>query len=369
MHTLTSETKLKPKKYVDEFNPAPTPLVIGSSRADTRLDGNRMPSIAGDRVENIKGIYDDFFDQESKKYGYNYHDEPHDSRYPSSHQKEQMQSGISNIAGRTLGSRMMEGHEMMAAERCATGKFEAISMGGKDLTKIMIDGFQVDLERVAQKAREIAPLPPSKLPIIFIDHELNFYHHFFQGVELMVGRSYLDGILQARTYHADMKADIALSLRDIINVGYEEEDNETTVFTKTVLRATLELAPRIKQVEDNPVFLVAANLYGFQYLEDGMKLKEADIRMWLSICWNHYRTSWFNTFKSSGVPSFAVQGVNFNWSSTSGPQEVIPREEKVKMIEAPKIMAPEEVTSREIIARAARSQDTKTSGRRRRHGF
>jgi hypothetical protein len=50
----------------------------------------------------------------------------------------------------------------------------------------------VDLSKAAQKASEITPLPPARLPIIFTDAEMNFHHHFFQGLEILFGRGNLN---------------------------------------------------------------------------------------------------------------------------------------------------------------------------------
>lgn len=367
LHTLTAETHLKPRKYTETAPLTPEPLKLrGDAITGESFHDNENSSI-GSEPETIHGVYDNFFARESRKHGYAFNSAPN---YLPADQKENYRERADHTpAGnpKTIGSRMIDGFQMLAAERSASRKFEAISMGGKDLTEIMIDGFQVDLNRVAQKAKEIAPLPPAKLPIIFQDHELNFYHHFFGGMDMLVGKLYLEDIISANTYHANLKADIALSLRDIIEVGYEEEDNETTVFTKVVLRSTFELASKIRQTDDCPVFVVAANLWGFQYLENGMKLKEADLRMWLSICKSHYRTAWFNTFKASGVPSFAIQGVHLSRPADVG-QKVIPGKQiaEVHVVERQAPAATPE-DNRALVHRSHKDRHPDSFSRRRKH--
>jgi hypothetical protein len=75
--------------------------------------------------------------------------------------------------------------------------------------------------------------------------------------------------------------------------------------------------------KDSKSLIVAANLWGLQYIEPGLEMKEADLKMWLSVNYNHYKTLWFNTFKSAGIPSFALGGVQTRYE---GPAKAIQEE-------------------------------------------
>lgn len=194
-------------------------------------------------------------------------------------------------------------------------KFEPLSFNGQKITGASIGGFSVDLTKAAEKVREIAPLPPARLPIIFQDGDLNFYHHFFQGLEILMGRDIVISITSEDRYSDSSDLKVIPMIRQILESGYERTDNEITVFTKKVMSSTFEQDPAVQAGDGGTVLIVAANLYGFQYIEQGMQCKESDLRMWVSICYSHYRTIWFNTFKSAGVPAFALEGVQTRYES------------------------------------------------------
>jgi hypothetical protein len=212
---------------------------------------------------------------------------------------------------------------MMEQNREFLRKFEALKIGNESLTGMTIGGYAVDLSKAAQKAKEVAPLPPSKLPKIFKEDDMNFYHHFIQGMEILMGTEVLDEIVE--TTHFFKKTELLLFplIEGMILAGYQRTDNEITIFTKKVLTSTFELDAANEHNKDSKSLIVAANLWGLQYIEPGLEMKEADLKMWLSVNYNHYKTLWFNTFKSAGIPSFALGGVQTRYE---GPAKAIQEE-------------------------------------------
>lgn len=205
-------------------------------------------------------------------------------------------------------TRMIDDMAFQQKNRTALRKFEALQIHGKDLTGLTIGGFEVDLNVAAQKAMEILPMPASKLPVIFIDEELNFLHHFFQGVTKTIGESQLQVITAKRRYYDDEHPIVIRMVEDLIREGYDKEDSEIITFLKKVITSTFNISMGGRRSRNLETVTVAANLWGFQYIECGMSMNEADLQMWLSMCYGQYRNSWFNTFKSSGVPEFARDG-------------------------------------------------------------
>jgi hypothetical protein len=204
--------------------------------------------------------------------------------------------------------------EMLAENQPSLDKFEALSIGDKKLTDVYIGGFKVDVEKVAEKMREIAPLPEVKLPIIFTDRRLNFSHHFFQGLERLIGRDTVVSITAMNSYTEKLPTILMNLVEQMIWAGEEKKDSMLTLFTKTVLTSTFEIGERNDKDDDYRRIRVAANIWGFQYIESGMELKEADLRMWLSMNYNHYKLIFFNSFKDSGIPAFALEGVQARYT-------------------------------------------------------
>lgn len=212
---------------------------------------------------------------------------------------------------------LIEDTGMMEQNRNSLNKFESLSLQGNTLTGISIGGFDIDLSKAAEKTMEIVPLPPSKLPIIFADETLNFYHHFFQGMVLKIGQSAVDFIARSDHHYDDDEEILMPLLEDMIASGYEKSDTESTLLIKKVLGSTFEPVEHRQRGDKGPRLKVVTNLWGFQYIECGMQMAEVDLKMWFSICYSHYRTIWFNTFKTTGTPSFASQGIRKTRSSSS----------------------------------------------------
>lgn len=224
-----------------------------------------------------------------------------------------------NVQSSRLGRGRLGDDTMMTENnRKVLRKFEALQINGESLTGMSIGGYTVDLTKAAQKARDVAPLPPARLPIIFQDDDMNFFHHFFQGLEILMGRETIQDIVSSKKYYDQTELQLLPLIEKMIKSGYERTDNEITVFAKKVLTSTFEIDDAHKDAGMTKVLIVAANLWGFQYIECGMQCREADLKMWLSICYNHYRTIWFNTFKSAGIPAFALDGVQIRYERPHG---------------------------------------------------
>lgn len=106
-------------------------------------------------------------------------------------------------------------------------------------------------------------------------------------------------------------------IEGLIKAGHEQSDTELTLLTKNVLTSTFSIDDTIDHNKHGKHLVVDANLWGLQYIESGMQCKEADLKMWLSICYDHYKIVWFNTFKSAGLPLFALDGVQFRYEENS----------------------------------------------------
>lgn len=237
-------------------------------------------------------------------------------------------SGKLQSTSMTRKARMVSDAELLHENRTSLRKFEALNIGGKTLTEMSIGGYTMDMEKLAEKAMEVLPLPPSKLPVIFVDKDLNFYHHFFQAMTRELEPGLLEQIVTAREHYDDPSKPLLSCLEEIILAGYERSDDEMTILLKKAIGSTFETTTRSKKHQGSEELEVAANLYGFEYIEQGMKCSEADLRMWLSMCYAHYKTIWFNKFKSTGVPSFATQGaIKHRFSSSSGSSLTSVREE------------------------------------------
>jgi hypothetical protein len=212
---------------------------------------------------------------------------------------------------------LIDDTNMMERNRNSLNKFESLSIQGQTLTGISIGGFDIDLTKAAEKTMEILPLPASKLPVIFTDENLNFYHHFFQGMTILLGRENVEKIAGAEFHYNDDPEVLLVLVENMISSGFEKSDTESTLLIKKVLSSTFEPTEYRPRNEEGPRLKVVANLWGFQYIECGMQMAEVDLRMWFSMCYSHYRTIWFNTFKTTGIPTFATQGVRRSRQSSS----------------------------------------------------
>jgi len=230
-------------------------------------------------------------------------------------------------------SRLSNDSDLLQRNRNSLRKFEALNIGGLKLTEMSIGGYNVDLEKVAQKAIEVLPMPASKLPIIFVDKDLNFYHHFFQAIGRELGSNQMLEIVSSSRHYDDSSKVLLRCVEDLILRGYEKSDDELTLLLKKVMGGTFESSSKLRSYHDGNELTVVANLWGFEYIEPGMQCSEADLKMWLSMCYSHYRTIWFNTFKSTGVPEFAKDGAMKVRTSSSSNSSLLSVKEEESRIE------------------------------------
>jgi len=302
LHVLNSDDRLKPRKYIKMENDQVKNenQIINPYEEDLQFHApTRTFTGSTDRSGPFQYLSDN--SSESNDFGVDY-ERALAAVESSSIIKE-------NIKSHNKQDKFQNDTALLRDKREILKKFEALKIGEQSLTDMSIGGFQIDLSKAAQKAKEIAPLPAARLPIIFRDGEMNFLHHFFQGFEILIGRDTLVELANTNVYRNQGDHLLYSLIEKMLKVGYERTDDEITIFSKKVLTSTFEMDPCNEHDNDEKRLIVAANLWGFQYIESGMQCREADLKMWLSINYNHFRTIWYNTFKSSGIPAFALEGV------------------------------------------------------------
>jgi len=215
------------------------------------------------------------------------------------------------------GGDLVEDSSFLAVNRMPLNKFEALTIGGRKVTTATIGGFEIDLRKVAEKANEIAPLPASKLPVIFVDQDLNFYHHFFKGIVDVMTQEDLNDVVSSDS-EVGAEPFVMKVVEKLLMQGYKRSDPESVLLVKKILQSTFEMSRNRTGFEElDQSIEVVTNIWGFQYIEPGMNCREGDLRMWLTMCWNHYKTIWFNSFKMTGIPAFATSPRSRRSSSNS----------------------------------------------------
>lgn len=248
LHDISGEWKLKPRRYQSPFSTDPNsvPQKHGeepSPRSEDRAIQYHPPSLnQGETYDPYNEVLRQFPEKLT----------------------------INGPPKRSFTSPEMVTSDMLTENnREILRKYEPLSIKGKSLTEIAIGGFEIDLTKAAEKVRDIIPLPPARLPKIFLDPELNFNHHFFQGLERLIGRDRLLSIV-GESRHFTTTDNLLLNLIEgILKTGFERTDSNITVFTKTVLNSTFEVNEKLNSAEETRGLLVAANIWGFQYLECG----------------------------------------------------------------------------------------------------
>lgn len=310
LHVLTGSDKLKPRKYVSDGK-----MTSGTLSAGKNLDQEKK-QFQAEQVHAMR-----YLDSESTTSS---DDEIYENQLLNDKAYQQAVAAVERTnmikmtkLHRSIPQNFQTDSDMMQGNRTILKKFEALRVGDQSLTEMSIGGYQIDLSKAAQKAKEIAPLPPAKLPIIFKDGDMNFYHHFFQGLEMMIGRSTLVDLVNTNVYFNEGENLLYGLIEGMIKAGHEKSDSDLTLFTKNVLTSTFSIDESADHGRNGKYLIVDANLWGLQYIESGMQCKEADLKMWLSICYSYYRGLWFNTFKSAGIPSFALEGVQSRYEEKS----------------------------------------------------
>lgn len=227
---------------------------------------------------------------------------------------------LRDVSGRNLGSpggNLVEDSRFRQVNREPMTKFESLRIGEGNLRGISIGGFKIDMELAANKAREIIPLPPARLPLIFQDDTLNFYHHFFNGIYEIVRHDDLMEVINTDPVDGQDSDFMIKVIEDLLATGYERSDSEALNLIKRMLQSTFRVdKTKHRNSAINSSLFVEANLWGFPYIESTMTCKELDLRLWLQACYKNYETSWFSLFKSTMVPSFARK-VGYRGSQSS----------------------------------------------------
>lgn len=324
MHTLEGENQLKPRSY--ELPNEQRAIEDGSQQLDLRSQYN-LPQ------------YEESTAESSFRRPPTPSSSDDDTRIaPLQLVRHERAGEVSQASSPAVNNRFFTEEDMRVKERVTLDRFKPLSIGKETMTEVSIGGYKLDLAKVATKAIQFIELPPVCLPLIFMDKELNFNHHFFQGMEMLLGRETMES-MTSNVKHSDSdKKKLLPTIKKLITVGYLDTDNELTVFVKRVLSFTFETLPPAKVSPDGDALLVGTNLYGFQYIEQGMLCKDAELRMWLHIESMRFKMSWFNAFKSSGIPKFATDGVQDRYESELNAKkekrraERLPRQEDTRAL-------------------------------------
>jgi len=122
--------------------------------------------------------------------------------------------------------------DFLAKNRTVLRKFEALQINGKSINDYTIGGFKLDVQTTSKKVKAIAPLPPNALPKIFIDDNLNFYHHFFKGMEILLGGGKFQEIVDSKIHHEGTIEDLPTSIIGFMESGMCVGDSSLTLLVK-----------------------------------------------------------------------------------------------------------------------------------------
>jgi len=318
MHSISAENKLKPRVY-QSFDSDDEITVESSKRFEKRdiadeSSNKTLPLRIQPKIQKLRSeSYESHVEMRSGVVGSGGPVVPIESE-----RKSRPRLFVNE-------SKTLSSEHLKAENRQWLQKYEPLTVGDDTLTQLSIGGFPVDLAKAAQKASIVAPLPPARLPKIYIEDEMNFLHHFFQGLERLMGRERMLSIVVQDRHYTSQNMILLPLIEEILKIGWEKKDSDLTVFTKTVLTSTFESEDGQSPDFEYRSVRVAANLWGFQYIESGMECREADLCMWLSVSYNHFKNTFFNTFKDSGMPAFAMEGVQRRYEEFPERQQSISR--------------------------------------------
>jgi hypothetical protein len=305
MHTLTDENQLKPKMYG-----VPEPLNVKQTKEPRPVDP--FDYIETAEQGNDGNAAEKSFAMERE-------------------QKMQIRSMTAELNGtrntdpfeyraeKAREYKWMTDSDMKQNNRKELPTFTPLEYQGVTMTEATIGGYRLNMEVAQRKATEFVPLPPVFLPIIFVDKNLNFSHQFFQGMDLLLGKEYMNRVVSIGTYSGTDSEKLLPDIKSLITSGSKATDTELTFFVKRVLSGTFDTLPSADIAPEQDELIVALNMWGFQYLEPGMRCRDADLKMWLHMSYIKYKVSWFNAFKSSSVPQFAMTGVQDKFEKDGPP--------------------------------------------------
>jgi hypothetical protein len=138
---------------------------------------------------------------------------------------------------------------------------------------------------------------------------LNLYHHFFNGLERVLGCRVVEELTNAKKFYEDDTTPYVDVIVGLMRGEFASKGDPAVDLVAQMMKNTMEVQKPRAREEWTARLLVVANVYAFDYIETGQTIGEADVRMWLSTAAISYRTHWFAAFKDSGVPLFAYEGV------------------------------------------------------------
>lgn len=308
LHTLQAETRLKPRMYVG-------------------------PGVERQGIEN-NGPYLDNLRHDIRSYESS--SESHEPERFIDAQLERLRLQNSDALGNKARQepwkeekRYISGEALRMGVNGSLDRFKPLTLNGMTLTGATIGGYKLNVDALSKKAASILPLPPVALPLIFADLDLNFSHHFFQGLEIIAGRQFVIDLAETKRYYDNDTIVFSPLIKELSKIGYKDGDAELVIFVKRVISTTFDVLIDATPGKDNDLFLVASNFYGFHYIENGMQCREQDLKMWLQSAYNQYRTQWFNAFKSSGIPDFALEGVQDRYSGLRRSYECLDKQKLI----------------------------------------
>lgn len=295
MHTLDRETQLKPRLYIqgnEEYmgNPAddrnPEAETVDSEAIPGPLQSKKATILSGplgpsqERATGTSDLYTELLTAVSTE-GTSM---PVEGEYPAPSQG-------------------------MGQKRPALVRFQPLTLNDVPITRATVGGYSLDMDSIARVAKRYIPLPPVALPITFVDSRLNFYHNFFSALEKLLGQRAIDALATQGRYSSRDSNSLVPFVKQYSSEMHLKTDTQNDTFLKRIMSATFEIIPPDECLQNGTEFTVIANLYGFPYIEPGMRMKAAELGAWLCAAYAQYRIDWNNAFKSTGVPRFALEGV------------------------------------------------------------
>lgn len=336
LHTLDNESRLKPRRY------------------DAGLPAEQLASSDASMGHMVRAIEDEI---ESNSQG------DHLTAVTKNHQ---LHTAASNhgVTTQSPNTGYVADEGLRLGQHGALDRFKPLTLNGVSMAAATIGGYSLDLGATAARARKYVPLPPVCLPLIFRDADLNFMHHFFQGMEMLIGRAKVSEMVRLGLYSRGNKDELLPAIKRIIMSGHVNEDTELSTFVKRVLASTYDTAPTAGQTGDPEYLTVASNFYGFQYIEVGMKCQESELQMWLHMAYTQYRMAWFNAFKSSGIPAFAMEGVQDRYNHSADLSVALGKSEPVAEMQQLSLVGGKAASHKSEVGDKIRERRTHKSHRR-----
>lgn len=196
-------------------------------------------------------------------------------------------------------------------------RFAPMIVDGHRFTGLAIGGYKLDPDAALKKAQTALQRQPIALPKIFSDDDLTVYHHFGRGLEAILGSGTIREITSAPLVHGDPQRKLITALADMVSDEIEAGEVEHIKFARQAMQSMFERTTGPASKGSPPALLVIMNLYGFPYIEPGMILDDANARHFLQALYASYKLLWFGLMKDTGLPYFALEGVQDRYTGTS----------------------------------------------------